>query len=93
MPCISYKDMPKWHELSVKSLWTDVKEDCFAISFFPDFPRGHLTDVDYFYPVINTIYPGSIDKLVLEAQVRRNEIIKKPTQIMRTDVAAMYEEA
>lgn len=76
--------MPDYDELSVKTLWPEVKTEPDLAIYFPDDKEGkRLPSREYFFNVIHTIEPGYIGSLLKHAQEARShgstEEVKKET--------------
>ena len=55
---VNYIHVPAYDELGVKNLWKDLKDDKeFNIYFQDEYPNGRYPAREYFYNILNTIYP------------------------------------
>ena len=55
---VDYISVPHWQELSVKNLWQDLQDDeAFNVYFHDDYPNDKGPNRDYFFNLLNTIYP------------------------------------
>ena len=55
---VDYVSVPHWEELSVKKLWPDLKEDqSFHLYFSDEFPDQKGPNREYFFNILNTVYP------------------------------------
>ena len=76
--------VPQYDELSVKNLWKDLsKEEQFKI-YFPDFKEGDkLPERQFFFDVLNTIFPDYLASIMQHASKQRmaadGEELKKET--------------
>ena len=51
-------NVPHYDELAVKALYPQFKKDPIFMSYFPDkYPAGKSPPRDYFFNVLNTLYP------------------------------------
>ena len=50
--------VPHYDELSVKAIWPEFSKDPHFCSFFPAvFPKGKGPPREYFFNILNTLYP------------------------------------
>ena len=64
--------MPHFEELSVKNLYPQFLKDPNMMRFFPDkYPKGKGPPRDYFFNVLNTIYPEYLAKILAHADEQR----------------------
>ena len=57
--------VPKYDELSVKSIYPLFKKDAVMMKYFPDvYPKGKGPPREYFFNVLNTIYPDFLQQLL-----------------------------
>lgn len=55
---VAHVEVPFWDELAVRHLWPMMKSDQEFIAYFPDeLPEGRYPPRDYFFAVMNTLYP------------------------------------
>ena len=65
-------DVPGYDELSVKSLWPEFKKDANFCSYFPAvFPKGKGPPRDYFFNILNTMYPEYLKQVMQHANEQR----------------------
>ena len=58
-------EVPFFDELAVKRLWPQLKKDLDFAKYFPDsYPGDKAPSRDYFYGVLNTIYPDYLQKIM-----------------------------
>ena len=64
--------VPQYDELSVRRLWPEMKKDADFLSFFPSkFPKDKGPPRDYFFNVLNTLYPEYLAQLMGHANEAR----------------------
>ena len=50
--------VPHYDELSVRRLWPEMRKDADFLSFFPSkYPKDKGPPRDYFFNILNTLYP------------------------------------
>ena len=65
-------EVPHYDELSVKKIFPELKGDKAFMSYFPDkFPKGKGPPRDYFFNILNTLYPDYLGKLMEHAAKQR----------------------
>ena len=65
-------EVPHYDELSVRRLWPEMKKDAEFLSFFPTkFPKDKGPPRDYFFNVLNTLYPEYLSRLMAHANEAR----------------------
>ena len=58
-------NVPHYDELSVKALYPQFKKDPIFMSYFPDkYPAGKAPPRDYFFNVLNTLYPDYLEQIL-----------------------------
>ena len=64
--------VPQYDELSVRNLWPEMKKDAHFLSFFPTkYPKDKGPPRDYFFDVLNTLYPEYLQQLMSNANQAR----------------------
>ena len=64
--------VPHYDELSVKALWPEVNKDPQFTQYFPDkYPAGRGPPRQYFFDILNTLYPEYLDKILAHASKER----------------------
>ena len=64
--------MPFYDELSVRNLWPDFKKDTNFMSFFPSkYPKDKGPPREYFFNILNTLYPEYLAKVMAHAAEAR----------------------
>jgi len=64
--------VPQYDELSVRNLWPEMKKDAHFLSFFPTkYPKDKGPPRDYFFDVLNTLYPEYLQQLMANANEAR----------------------
>lgn len=62
---IEYIKVPHWDELPVKKLWGDLKDDAaFSIYFQDKYADQKLPHREYFFNILNTIYPDYLKSVM-----------------------------
>ena len=65
-------NVPKFDELSVKNIYPLFKKDQSFMVYFPDvFPKDRWPHREYFFTVLNTVYPEYLAKLITHANKMR----------------------
>ena len=66
--------MPQYDELSVRSLWPEMKKDPLFLSYFPSkYPKDKGPPRDYFFNILHTLYPDYLGQLMANANKARME--------------------
>ena len=82
---VDYISVPHFQELSVKRLWPDLKADVeFNVFFNDDFPEEKVPNRDFFFNILNTIYPDYLKNIMAHASKERYAIdgeVMKPKTI------------
>ena len=69
---VSYISVPHYDELSVKTLWPEFKKDAAFCAYFPAiFPKGKGPPREYFFNILNTIYPEYLGQVMQHANEQR----------------------
>lgn len=64
--------MPAWDELAVKKLWLDMKNDAkMAIYFQDDYANMRGPCREYFFNILNTVYPTYLSHIMAHAAKER----------------------
>ena len=62
---VSFIEVPRYEELSVKALWPQVSDDDDVAKYFPDgFRVGKGPGREYFFNVLNTVLPDFLKRMV-----------------------------
>ena len=70
---INYIHVPAYEELSANRLWKDMKDDAaFNIYFQDDYANQKAPSRDYFFCLLNTIYPEYLKKIMDHATKERH---------------------
>ena len=65
-------NIPRFDEISVKSIFPLFAEDLELMQYFPDqFPKEKGPTREYFFTVLNTVYPDYVKSLVEHANKMR----------------------
>ena len=69
---VKYIHVPAYDELSVKNLWQDLKDDpTFKVYFQDEYPDGRYPARDYFFNILNTVYPEYMKQIMDHANNER----------------------
>ena len=69
---IEYISVPGWDELAVKNLWPELKDDSeFNIYFQDEFANDKSPNREYFFDILNTIYPEYLKTIMKHASAQR----------------------
>ena len=60
--------VPKYQELNVKTLWNQVRKLPAVRRYFPEFTEKGFPSRKYFFNVLNTVYPGSVERMVKDVE-------------------------
>ena len=64
--------VPKYDELSVKALFPQFKKDPIFNSYFPDdYPKDKGPPREYFFNIMNTLYPDYLAQILSHANMQR----------------------
>ena len=70
---VTYIHVPNFDELSAKRLWPDLKEDKkFNIYFNDKYAQEKAPCREYFFNILNSVYPEYVTKIVTHALKQRN---------------------
>ena len=77
---VNFVSVPKYDELSVKSLYNNLIKLPGMAQFFPDsYPKGRVCDRNYLFNVANTVHPDVMKELIDYAHKHRYAIEGKST--------------
>ena len=69
---VDYIHVSHYEELAVKNLWGDLKEDKELNVYFPDeLPKDRYPCREYFFNILNTLYPDYLQKIMAHAAKER----------------------
>ena len=69
---VDYIHVHQFEELSVKNIWDSLKKDKdFMIYFADDYPKDRYPCRDYFFNILNTIYPNYLKQIMDHAANQR----------------------
>lgn len=81
-------NMPKYDELSVKNLYDKLKDKHKFMQYIPDkLPNGRLPDREYYFNVLNTVFPDYTKKLLSHANKQRMLTTDTGTEVNNIDVS------
>ena len=64
--------VPNWDELGIKHLWPDLKKDAaFNVYFQNDYPGDKGPNREYFFNILNTVYPEYLAQIMSHASKAR----------------------
>ena len=65
-------NVPMYDELSVKNIFPKFKRDVKVMQYLQDsYPANRNPDREYFFTVLNTVYPEHVEKMIAHAQKQR----------------------
>ena len=65
---VKFISVPKYDELSVKSLYNDFMKLPYVKYYFPDkYPKGRQADREYLFNVVNTLHSETLSEVVIHA--------------------------
>ena len=86
---VDYIAVPQWDELGVMKLWHDLKDDAaFNVYFQDTYTDQKAPNREYFFNILNTIYPDYLKSIVDHAREQRFTLAAedaKPHAIHATD--------
>ena len=69
---VDYILVPDWSELAVNKLWPQMKSDAaFNIYFQDEYPDAKGPCREYFFNILNTVYPDYLEKIMSHASKER----------------------
>jgi len=69
---IDYIHVSHYEELSVKNLWVELKDDATFRKYFSDeYPADRKPNREYFFNVLNTLYPVYLSNIMSHAAKQR----------------------
>ena len=69
---VDYVHVSHYQELSVKNLWTDLKDDeQFKVYFCDEYPKDKMPARKYFFDILNTVYPFYLENIMQHAARER----------------------
>ena len=72
---VDYIHVAHFEELSVKNMWNDLKDDeTFSIYFQDKFPKDRLPNREYFFNILNTVYPDYLKQVMEYAAKERYSV-------------------
>ena len=72
---VSFINVPLFDELSVIKIWPMTKEDKQFMKYFPHkLPKGRVPDREYFFNILNTLYPVYVQEIIRHANAQRNSV-------------------
>ena len=75
LKAVSFINVPLFDELSVIKIWPMMKEDQPFMKYFPNkLPKGRVPDREYFFNVLNTLYPAYVQEIIRHANAQRNSV-------------------
>ena len=66
--------VPRFKELTVKKIWTHIKDFSEYKVYFPDFSEDKLPERDYLIAIISTLNPDATKSIIKEAREKRSTI-------------------
>ena len=65
-------NVPFYDELAVKTIFPKFKRDPEVMKYLQDtYPKDRYPDREYFYTVLNTVYPEHVKNMIQHAQKER----------------------
>ena len=72
---VRWINVPLFDELSVIKIWPMTKEDTQFMKYFPQkLPKGRVPDREYFFNILNTLYPLYVQEIIRHANDQRNSV-------------------
>ena len=72
---VRWINVPLFDELSVINIWPMTKEDKQCMKYFPQkLPKGRVPDREYFFNILNTLYPLYVQEIIRHANDQRNSV-------------------
>ena len=70
---VKFINVPKYDELSVKTVFPMIQKDAKLMMYFPaKMPKGRLPDRDYTFNILNTLRGDYVSNIITHAQKLRN---------------------
>jgi len=70
---VNYIHVPGYEEISAKRLWPDLQQDeKFNIYFQDEYPNEKAPCREYFFNILNTVYPEYTEKIIEHANNQRH---------------------
>ena len=84
---------PKYDEISVSSLYDDCLQMPGMTMYFPDrYPKGRQCAREYFFTILNTMYPDYTNELILNSKKLRFDGQEEQDLQERIDIDEGWEE-
>ena len=88
---VSFISVPRYPELTVKTLFEHLKNDPQFMAYLPDkFPRGHPPDREYFWNVLNTLQPEYVERVIAHAHRCRNVVVEDQQQLDSIEISQAW---
>ena len=72
---VRWINVPLFDELSVIKIWPMTKEDTQFMKYFPQkLPKGRVPDREYFFNILNMLYPLYVQEIIRHANDQRNSV-------------------
>ena len=69
---VDYVTVPRYDELSVKTIFPMFAKDAEMMAYFPDqFPKGKGPPREYFFNILNTLHPDYLNQVMSHAAKER----------------------
>ena len=63
---------PTFNELSSKNLWVEFKQNESICKYIPDYDMPAIPEREFLLNIVNTVYPESIDKILIKYYQNRS---------------------
>ena len=89
---LQIQNVPSFNKLSTKKMWEHFKENVTIKQYFPEYKAGEYPERDFFFAILNTLYPQGVDHLVDVAYKARKVHFKRQEDDMIQFTNEMKEE-
>ena len=78
------EEVPKYKELSSKTIWNQAKIKQNIVVYFPDYPQTRVPQKKYLFNVINTLEPNTMMNYIRKLKKDREDIVIEESKIILT---------
>ena len=90
---MKYITVPAYDELSVRRLWPQLKKDPEFAKYFPSkFPKDKGPPREYFFDIMNTLFPEYLEKLMAHANEQRMATTAEGNQQSAIEISQYWAE-
>ena len=74
---LNRSNIPSFNELSINKLWSHFKSNSTLMKYMPEYASKQLPEKEFFFNVLNTLYPVEVEKMVDAAYKARKTHYKR----------------